>query len=196
MQVTYLSTKSSLTVGVSRNSANFSGLALAGDLAGVLVNDDAFVYQAQADNSAALVASSLGNIVRKSMICTVSGSTIIVPSAYFFTARTASAVQSLEEWARQEQGFQISLWAPTPALRDSLAQIVVSTLTQVSFLPLPDGTGGRLRYRSTAIMDGDQAASIYRRDLNYDIEYGSTIVATNPTMLFGDLAWNGRTVFA
>jgi hypothetical protein len=121
---------------------------------------------------------------------------ITVPGAFNLVARTTSLVQALQEWSRQEQGFQISIWAPTPGMRDSMAKLIGAALTQISFLTLADGTGGRLRYRATANFDGDQAASIYRRDMTFDVEYGTTVLTSSPTMLFGDLDWNGKTIFA
>jgi hypothetical protein len=196
IHVTELPTTSTLTVGTSGNSATFLGSASAGDLAGVLVNQQAYIYQAQAGDGAALVAAALADILRTVMICWLTQATITVPGAYYFIARTASSVNALEEWGRQEQGFQISVWAPTPNLRDVVAQLIGRTLAQLSFLTLADGTGGRLRYRATANYDTDQASSIYRRDLNYDVEYATTVMITNTTMLFGDLAWNGTTIYA
>jgi len=196
VQITELPTFPTLTVGTSGNSATFVGTTSAGDLAGVLVDEQAYVYQAQAGDSAALVAAALADTLRTTMICWLTQATITVPGAYYFIARTASLVSSLEEWSRQEQGFQVSVWAPTPNLRDLVAQMIGCTLTQISFLTLADGTGGRLRYRSTANYDTDQASSIYRRDLNYEVEYATTIMNNNPAMLFGDLAWNGTTIYA
>jgi hypothetical protein len=196
VQVAIVPTMPSLTVAVSGISATFFGVAAAGDLAGLLINQQAFVYQAQAGDSAALVAAALADIVRTKMICWLSAATLTAPSAFSFVARTASTVIAIQEWCRQEQGFQVSIWSPTPTLRDGVAQVVGGSLAQTSFLSLADGTGGRIRYRSTANYDTDQTSSIYRRDLNYDVEYGTTITSNAPTMLFGDLDWNGITIFA
>jgi hypothetical protein len=197
VQVSVLPSPSTLTVGVSGNSANFAGVAISGDLGGALINyDQAFVYQAQAGDSAALVAAALGAAIRASMICSVTGATLTVPGAFNLVARTASRAQALQEWSRQEQGFQISIWAPTPVIRDRIAQVIGAALTQINFLTLADGTGGRLRYRATANFDGDQAASMYRRDLTFDVEYGTTVMTSSPTMLFGDLDCNSTTIFA
>lgn len=196
VQIEIVPSAPTLTVAVSGNSATFLGVASPGDLAGVLIKQQAFVYQAQAGDSAGLVAASLADAVRAHMICWLSGTTLTVPGAFSFVSRTASSLIALEEWSRQEQGFQVSIWSPTPKLRDGVAQLIGGSLVQTSFLTLADGTGGRIRYRSTANYDTDQASSIYRRDLNYDVEYGTTITSKNPTMLFGDLDWNGTTIFA
>jgi hypothetical protein len=196
VQIANLSCAPSLTVTVSGNSATFFGIAASGDIAGVLVNQQAYTYQAQAGDAAGLVAAALADAIRTSTICWLVGSTITVPGAVHFTARSVSGVSTLEECCRQEQRFQVAIWAPTPFVRDLVAKAIIGSLAQISFLSLADGTGGRLRYHSTANHDGDQAASIYRRDLNYDVEYGTTIAGINPTMLFGDLDFNGTTIYA
>jgi hypothetical protein len=48
-----------------------------------------------------------------------------------------------------------------------------------------------VRYRSTACFDDDQDAQQYRRDLVYDVEYGTTFEQAAPSMLFGDLMFSG-----
>ena len=196
VQVTELPTTSTLTVGVSGNSATFLGSASAGDIAGALVDQQVFIYQAQPGDSAALAAAALADAIRKAMICWLTDATITVPGAYEFTARTASSVSALEERSRQEQGFQATIFAPTPLLRDTIASGVIQTLAQVSFLLLADGTGGRIRFRSEVNCDADQAASLFRRDITYDVEFGVTVLNSNPSMLFADLSWNGTPIYA
>jgi hypothetical protein len=130
------------------------------------------------------------------MICWLTDATITVPGAHDFTARTASSVNELEEWSRQEQGFQVSVLAPLPSLRDGIASGIIQTLAQIGFLLLADGTGGRIRFRSEKNCDADQAASLFRRDIIYDVEFGLTVMSSNPSMLFADLSWNGTPIYA
>jgi len=182
-------------VSVQGNSAVFSGVASRGDLAGVLIQPEAYVYAAQPGDSAALVAAALGDAIRANTICWVNGATLTVPGVTTVTARTGAPASGLQEWARQEQEFRISVWAPTPQSRDAACGIVCGGLATVTFLELADGTGGRLRYHATKSVDEDQASSIYRRDLIYTIEYGTTTSVQTPTVLFPDLTWRGDTIF-
>ena len=100
------------------------------------------------------------------------------------------------EWARQEQGFRVSAWCPDPTTRDLICKTLSVAFSTVGFLELPDGTGGRLRYRSTASFDDRQDAQSYRRDLIYDVEYATTDALAAPPMLFGDLQMAGVDTFA
>jgi hypothetical protein len=70
-----------------------------------------------------------------------------------------------------------------------------SALAATSFLRLADGSGGRVRYRSGTSIDDDQDAQVYRRDLVYDVEYGTSVTGMVPSMLFGDLVMNGNGIY-
>lgn len=185
-----------LTVTTNGASATFGGTGGAGQLAGLLVANQAFVYRGQAGDTPALVAAMLAQSVRASMVCWLSGTTVTVPEATTLVARVAADGTLLTEWARQEQGFRISAWCPSPAVRDSVCTAIGATLSAVAFLTLADGTAGRIRYRSTSSFDDDQDAQVYRRDLIYDVEYGTTIAQAAPSMLFGDLVLAGAAIFA
>ncbi len=190
VQSTTVRIASGLSATASGQTATFSGTALGGELAGLLVNDQPFVYQAQTGDSAALVAAALADQIRATQICWLDFGTLTIPGAVTLVARTTGLAAVLQEWARQEQEFRISVWAPTPAARDQVCSAIGAGLAQIAFLTLADGSGGRLTYRKTASFDDDQVASVYRRELVYDVEYGTTVTVQTPTMLFGDLVYN------
>ncbi len=184
-----------LSVITSGQTAIFSGVAVAGELAGVLVDGQPYVYQAQAGDSADLVASALGDDVRATQIAWVQGPSLTVPGAINFVGRTAGVATVFEECGRQEQDFRLSVFAPAPALRDAVCRALGSALSLIAFLTLADGTSARLRYAKTASFDNDQVASIYRRDLIYQVEYATTATLVTPQMLFGDLIYNGTSIY-
>jgi hypothetical protein len=184
-----------LSVSVTGQTATFSGVAVAGELAGLLVNDQPFVYRASAGDTAALVAASLADLVRATQICWLQNASLKIPGAVTLVARTAGVASVLQEWARQSQDVRISVWAPSPASRDAVCGALSAALAQISFLLLADGSSGRLIYRKTASFDDDQVASIYRRDFVFEIEYGTTISLQTPTMLFGDTDYNGVPIY-
>ena len=196
IEITVLPRQSSLAVASSGNSATFSGIATTGDTAGILVGQAAYIYTAQTGDSAALVAAALGDLIRVNTICWVSQASMTVPGVTSLTARVAGHIDTLEEWARQEELFRISVWAPNPASRDATGALITQLVAETVFLTLADGTGGRVRLHNISNIDSDQAASIYRRDIIVAVEYGTTLIRSNPTMLFGDLDWNGTTMLA
>lgn len=184
-----------LSVTMAGQTATFAGVAVAGELAGVLVNGQPFVYQAQAGDSADLVAAALAQNVRATHIVTVQGSSLTVPGAITLVARSAGVASIFEECARQEQDFRVSVFAPTPSARDSVCRAMGPALSMIAFLALADGTAGRFRYQRTASFDADQVASIYRRDIVYSVEYSTTATLQAPAMLFGDLVYNATSTY-
>jgi hypothetical protein len=180
-----------LTVSVSGASATFGGSGGAGQVAGLLVANAPFVYRGRAGDTPALVAAMLAEAVRAQRACWLSGNTVSVPGVGSIVARVVADGSLLTEWGRQTQGFRVSAWCPDPATRDQICSLVGNTLATQAFLTLADGTAGRVRYRSTACFDDDQDARQYRRDLVYDVEYGTTFAQAAPSMLFGDLMFSG-----
>lgn len=101
-------------------------------------------------------------------------------AAYFPTpsvhlaARVGAVVQTVREIKRQKRGFQITFWCPTPALRDAIVPPCDVALAGIDFLTLPDGTAGRILYERTLVSDRVEREGLYRRDLFYSVEYGTT----------------------
>jgi hypothetical protein len=177
-------------------SITFSGDAAAGQLAGILADNQPYVYRTQAGDTPAVVAASLVQMIGDVRACWLSGTSLTVPGAIRLIGRVTIDGITTTEWSRQVQAFRISLWCPNPLLRDQLASLLGSSFAALSFLTLNDGTSGRLRFRSTACFDDDQDAQQYRRDLIYEVEYGTTLAMTTPAMLFGDIVWAGSLTYA
>jgi len=196
VQVTEMPSVPSLSVATSYNSATFLGTAAFGDIAGILINQVAHIYQTTVGDAASLVCAALAASIRAEMICWSTGATLTEPGVSSIVARCAHQVNATVEWGRQEKTFCIAISAQTPTLRDLIGGLLASAFAQISFLTLPDGTGGRLRYHGASDHDNEQGASVYCRDLCYDIEYPTTTISSSPTMLFGDLSWNGTIIFA
>jgi hypothetical protein len=178
-----------LSVTVSGGAASFSGNCAVGQLAGILVNDTAFPYAVQAADSAATVASNLAAQIRTAgWIVDYAGSTLGVPGAERFTARVVAGAGALQEIRRQVQEFRISMWCPDPATRDAAAPVIDAALADLNFMPLADGSFGRVRFAGVTASDGGADAQLYRRDLIYAVEYPTTLAAMTPAMLFGTVA--------
>jgi hypothetical protein len=175
-----------LSVAVNEVSAFFSGNCAVGQLAGVMVNDETFPYAVQATDSPATIASNLAALIRTSgWIVDYAGSTLAVPGADRFTARVVAGVGALQEIRRQVQDFKISMWCPDPATRDAVAPVIDLALAGLNFMPLADGTYGRVRFAGVTASDGGADADLYRRDLIYAVEYPTALAQITPAMLFG-----------
>lgn len=89
-------------------------------------------------------------------------------------ARVGVHGYSIRELRRQSRLFQIVIWSPTPARRDTLAKALDAYLTQHKNITLSDGSVGLMKYKNSPMTDDLQKATIYRRDFMYTVEYPTT----------------------
>jgi hypothetical protein len=195
------------TASIAGTAITFGGIPSAGQVAGVqygvgkLLTGVAvrLVTASTASTVALALASKIPSSFATGPVLTLSASTQGI-AALVVSDQAASM-----EVRRQEQGFRITVYAPTPAARDTLAGALDAAIAGLldangnptRFITLNDGSKALLRYRRTDVMDGASTVHSYRRDIILTAEYGTSISAAQPTMLFGvtDLLMNGA-VFA
>lgn len=183
------------TVLVSGASVTFGGVPAAGDLVGLLVGEAAFVYAVNAGDAVSNIAANLANSANQVFPCLQAGATLTFPTAPRLVARVTAPVNVTSEWGRQEQSFRIGVWCGSPTVRDGIGGTITSALATMAFITLGDQSAARIRYRDTAMVDDERDASVYRRDIIYEIEYPTTSVAVQPTVLFGDADVNAVQYF-
>jgi hypothetical protein len=176
-----------LTVQVTGTTAIFSGIAQAGQLAGLLVNNSAFVYPVQTADTPGSVAAALAAKIAATQPVSLKGASITVPGAYKLIGRVVVSQPALWQTRRQEQNFRVTLWCPDPLTRDAAASAIDAELAKVQFLQLSDGSLGRLLFQSSTTIDNAEAVGLYRRDLVYSVEYPTTLIQALPTMLFANI---------
>jgi len=188
--------QAALTASVAGLTVTIGGTANAGQLVGILIEGISYVYRTQTGDTPETIAAQLATSARANQIVNLMGSVLTFPGAGQITARVVADVTVIQEIRRQEQGFRVTCWCPTPATRDASASAIDLYLAGFQFIRLVDGTEGRLHYRGTLVFDQSQDALLYRRDLIYDVEYAMTLTALQPAMLFGDLILNAATFAA
>ena len=163
-----------LTLTVSGNTVTVAGAISCPLNAAILVDGTAYVYPLQATDTPTSVATALAALIGTA---TNTGPVITIPTGTI-EARVGAVGNIVQEIRRQVKSFRISLWCPSPAVRDAISAVVDNALAPLSFVNLPDGTSGRIRYERTATLDGLQKAMCYRRDFVYSVEYSTTVVTT------------------
>ncbi|WP_297370428.1 hypothetical protein [Acidocella sp.] len=175
-----------LTVMTAGLCVTFAGVGAAGQLAGLRIDGRPYAYAVQANDTAATVASNMAAELRQAgLIVTYAGATLTFPAASTVEARVVYGATALQEIRRQEQAFRVSLWCPSPALRDALAPVLDIALMAQGFIALADGSCARLRFTGGQTGDGAANATLYRRDLVYLAEYPTVLSQMTPAMLFG-----------
>ena len=185
-----------LAVAVSGSQATWGGTGGVGSagsqLAGVRVAGQAYVHALQPTDGPADVAVALAAMIPGA---SASGPMLTVPPCSDFAARVSAPATLSREVRRQVQGIQVTLWCPTPAIRDAVAAVVDGALAEFDGLhvPLPDGSGGLLKYTGTVSDDATQKAGLYRRDLRLTVEYATTQTMQAPQVLWGVQVTGGDT---
>ena len=185
-----------LTVLTGGNVVTFGGTADCGQLAGLAAAGKTFVYRTQANDTPALVAANLASLARVDFATSLSGTTITLLDAAEVIARVVADSTARLEARRQIQRFRLAVWCNDPAVRDTAASVVDLVLASTRFTALAGGSQARVSFASTTTIDRSENAALYRRDLLYDIEYPTTLLAVQPSMLFGTATFNSNYVIA
>ena len=187
-----LSIAPALQVSSSGNSATFSGTVSVGQLAGVLITGKSYVYRIQEGDTLGVILAALRDLIGQDHTVVILGRTLMLPDLADVVVRTGSDSFVQSEVRRQEKRIRVSIWTGSPEQRDAMTTIVDGALASVDFLPLADGTSARLRSDGGTVLDDqEEAAGLYRRDLVFVAEYATTVIVTQPSMLFGCLLTDG-----
>jgi predicted RecA/RadA family phage recombinase len=137
-------------------------------------------YAIQAGDTLTSIATGIATLLSASVPGTTSNGHVVTiqdnAHAGLISARVVTVGQVGREVKRTDKSFQISLWSPTPQLRDSLAKTVDPMLGDLRNLMLADGSVGWNRYEYTIEFDTPSEEGLYRRDLFYRVEYPTLIV--------------------
>ncbi len=172
-----------ITAALSGNVVTFAGLGGAGAMLGVQSAGVGYAYVTVAGDTPASVAAALAALIPGGA---AQAATLTLPSTGGGIGLVIYApTEAISELRRQEQGFCVNVMAPTPAARTAVASVVDAALAAIDFLTLADGSGGRLLYRRTRIDDVPSKANLWRRELLYTVEYGTTSTQFYPAMTLG-----------
>jgi hypothetical protein len=156
------------------------------------INNRFYAYAVQPDDTLATIAAALGAAVAAGISgTTVNGDVITIGSTgRLQAARVGGFGTVAREVRRQERVVAITVWANAPGLRDQIAAAIDVALAQMRFLTMPDGFGARLIYKNSMVVDALQKATLYRRDLNYTVEYATTVSQSRAAVIAPEIAFN------
>lgn len=163
-----------LTLTVSSDTITVGGTPTSPLNAAALVNNKGYIYAVQSGDTLNSIATGLAALINADTSASSSGPVITIPAAKQLVARVGGVGTVIRETKRQKKGFQISFWCPNPTLRDQVVPPVDQALADIDFLTLPDGSSGWLRYERTVPSDRVEREGLYRRDLIYSVEFGTT----------------------
>ncbi len=185
-----------LQASVSGSSVAFTGSADPGQLAGVLVDGQPYVYRTLSNDTSALVAATIGSLIRATRIVHLHDATLDIYGAHTVAARVVAFRSVLQEIRRQRLRIRVSCWCPSPTSRDATAASIDAAFASTRFVTLADNSQAWLTFAGGAVFDQSENASLYRRDLRYAVEYATTLSQSQPEMLFGALGVNALHITA
>ncbi len=149
-------------------------------VASLFVNGLPYPYSVQPGDTPTIIATALATLIGVAVPGVTSNGAVVTlpPGAVVGIGRVVGSGSMFRELGRQERVVQIRVWADTPAHRDATAALVDVALRGIPFLTMPDGLAARMYYSGTRQEDMLQKANLYRRDLDYCVEYATTQVQT------------------
>lgn len=178
-----------VTATISGQAITFTGSLPTPQNIGVIIGDfsptaKTAIYPAtSADTMTTIAAGLAALLVTAGIAATASGPVLTLPATAIASASVGVFGTAWQELKRQERSIQVTLWCPTPAMRDLAAPLIDVALVENEHLLLGDGSGARLVYQRTLISDERQTVEIYRRDLVYMVEYATTLISSYPQII-------------
>ncbi|WP_316227830.1 hypothetical protein [Bradyrhizobium sp. SZCCHNR3015] len=99
--------------------------------------------------------------------------TLAVPFGHELVVRQGGKAVEGKVVHRQQQSVWITVWAPTPTMRNALAAAIDVAIKSKNRVTMPDTSQALVVYSRTNTVDEQQAATIYRRDLIFNVDYAT-----------------------
>lgn len=160
-----------LTASVVNQSVTITGAPGPGEFV-TIVADNKHFYSAPGASASAVLSALLTAAQVDYPTASLSGSTLTIP-AHNLVARIGATATMANVIHRQKQAFNITVWAPSDAIRSSCASVVDVALKKVNTVTFPDTSQGILTFDRTLITDLMERALCYRRDLVFNLEYAT-----------------------
>ena len=183
-------TAPTLTASSSGNVVTFGGTPGAAQLASLSAANLGYSYAVRASDTLDSIATALATAVNadgRLLAATTGPSVTITTTGGNGKAATGFANSTGTAWRetrRQEQRMMVSIWCPTPELRDLLGGAIDNGFSDIDFIDAGDPTTTRIRYFGTSETDSGTNATLYRRDINFLVEYPTIQNAVSAPMVF------------
>ena len=139
------------------------------------VNKKAYIHAVQATDTLTSIATALTALIQADHpLASSNVATVTIPDAFSISFSAGGVAKVVRELKRQEKQFQITVWAPTPTIRDQISSAVDSALAAINDLTFADGSHGIMLYARTFQTDQMEKSMLYRRDIVYTVDYATT----------------------
>lgn len=180
--------KPTLQITVNGNALVLSGVASALTNVRLSIDGQVFFFHFRAGTTAEKASIS---IVRRLPRAITVLSRVIVPLASEMRVQVTTAGTAVRELHRQVREFQITVWAPSPHLRNRTGAAIDSALSDQCHIDLGDGAPAQMLYVRQFDSDTAENWHVYRRDLIFSVNYATTQVISAPEVISAAINLNG-----
>ena len=185
-------TATQLLATVAGLTITLSGTITTPQAVTVLQGSQAWSYAVQATDSLPSICTGLAALIPGA---TSNGSTLTLASGPAPVVRFAQPATVLQEVGRQKQIFQVSVWAPNPALRAAVASLIDPQIRVNYRLTMPDGSAAEVRFVGSADDDSLDKRVTFVRHLRYEVEFATTQTQTTTTVTAPVVTVTANTTF-
>jgi hypothetical protein len=162
------------TVAVSGNAITYTGTPALGEILTIVADHTAFSVNAAAGaTNVSMLQALLAKVQVTFPSASLSGDVLTVPFQFEMTVRQGGMGLLGRVTHRECQRVWVTVWAPDPTTRSTLAKAVDVEIKKRVIVTLPDTSQAKIIYTGTNIFDDRQNEGLYRRDLTYDAEFAT-----------------------
>lgn len=161
-------TVSSIVNGV----ITISGTPIAGEYL-TIITDRTYAYSHTGASAAAILAALAADFSANYSGVSSTATTLTIPGTFAIVVRQGGIGILGKVTHRQKQSVMVTIWSPNHRARALLAKAIDIALKSKTVVAMPDTSQALIIYSRTNFSDDRQAATVYRRDLIYDVEYAT-----------------------
>lgn len=138
-----------------------------------VITDHTYAHSRTGANLTAILAALAADFAAHYSGVVATATTLTIPNTFAIVVRQGAVATLGKVTHRQRQSVMISVWSPNHRVRTTLSAAIDNVLKQKNIVAMPDTSQALICYNRTNVSDDRQMATIYRRDLIYDVEYAT-----------------------
>jgi len=161
-----------------------TGVAANDQVATIKTSTEVVSHQIVAGESMDDIAAALGVQLTGAVVV---DNTITIPNEFNIQLGVTVLGSAAKEIKRQNKQFCVTIWTTNPDDRDVLGEAIDAYLSDIERFVLPDDFYARIIYNGMIDIDDLQTHRMYKRELEYLIEYATTITQDYTTHVVYDV---------
>lgn len=164
-----------LTVNSRAETITITGTVSIPQAVMIIMNGIGYGYAVQANDTLSSIATNVAALIPGASAL---ANVITLTSAHSIIARVSTAYTASEELGRVDRVFMITCWCTDENVRFLLGNAIDIYMRENYRIPMPDNFFAQVFYHNINDFDDLDKSLIYRRDLNYTVQYAVTLTTS------------------